>query len=132
MNDEYDIEDTIHYLDNCTVFPEILNLFLSRRGMLANHLAGRMKMSAAAVSQWLSNKRLPEIETVYKIALVLNLSDIEMEDLIRARQATSNAKDLATLLRVAEEHGNGQKMAKQIMNTFYDNFEYDDPLSDAA
>lgn len=109
-------EQFLTQLRSFTLFADMLDHYLCKKEMPASHLAGKIHVEAATVSNWRKNKRLPDnLGLLYQITIALNLSPPERENLLIAWCNARTVRDLIPYLETAKEH-NDAKEAMRLIN----------------
>lgn len=86
-------------------FGVLLAHYLLDRNLTRKELANQINASAAAVSHWISGRRVPDASTIYAIVDVLRLDNVETKFLLEALRADAAAKQLREYVDVASQLG---------------------------
>ncbi|MEZ4622276.1 MAG: helix-turn-helix transcriptional regulator [Caldilineaceae bacterium] len=89
--------------------------YLCKQQVVAAHLAEQMHVEAATVSNWRKNKRLPDnLGLIHQMAVALNLSPPEQENLVVAWCNTRMVRDLVPYLEAAAQTGDADHAMRLI------------------
>lgn len=104
-------------LKSYALFAEVLKFYLRKQELLPTHLAERLFVEPATVSNWRKNKRLPDnLALIHQMAVALDLLPPEQENLVVAWCTTRLVRDLIPFLEEAIRNGDG-KHAMQLAQT---------------
>lgn len=116
---EQHIEEFLTQLKAYTLFAEMFEHYLCKQQVMAAHLAERIHVEAATVSNWRKNKRLPEnLGLIHQVTVALNLSPLERENLVIAWCNTRMVRDLVPYLEAAHQTGDAgdaMRLIKRIL-----------------
>jgi transcriptional regulator with XRE-family HTH domain len=114
-NPENTVEQFLTQLKAYTLFAEMLEHYLCKQQVVAAHLAERIHVEAATVSNWRKNKRLPDnLGLIHQITIALNLSPLERENLVIAWCNTRMVRDLVPYLEAAAQSGDAEQAMRLI------------------
>ncbi|MEM7539763.1 MAG: helix-turn-helix transcriptional regulator, partial [Chloroflexota bacterium] len=83
------------------------------------YLANRMEISPAAVSQWRTGKRVPDIATLHLIRQTLDLEQYELEKLLEAWLTTRISSDLLIYLNIHKDEAYHLETINNVLNKLW-------------
>ncbi|MCB0187161.1 MAG: helix-turn-helix transcriptional regulator [Caldilineaceae bacterium] len=114
-NPDNTVEQFLCQLRAYTLFAELFEHYLCKQQVMAAHLAEQIHVEAATVSNWRKNKRLPDnLGLIHQMAVALNLSPPEQENLVVAWCNTRMVRDLVPYLEAATQTGDADHAMRLI------------------